>query len=68
MLRRLFIGGALLWVCGGALHAQSEEKELYPVNAATLLGVGGYNLMDTYLTPSSRIPYKDGDCGYWTNG
>ena len=58
MLRRLFIGGALLWVCGGALHAQSEEKELYPVNAATLLGVGGYNLMDTYLTPSSRIPYK----------
>lgn len=34
-----------------------EEEPTEPVNAATLIGIGGYNLMDTYLTPGSRIPY-----------
>ena len=34
-----------------------EEEPTEPVNAATLIGFGGYNLMDTYLTPGSRIPY-----------
>lgn len=55
--RRLYIKAVMLCVCGTILHAQSDE-ESYPVNAATLFGIGGYNLMDTYLTPSSRIPYK----------
>ena len=43
--------------CGQLLHAQSDET-FYPVNAATMVGAGGYNLMDTYLTPGSRIAYK----------
>lgn len=34
-----------------------EEEPTEPVNAATLIGIGSYNLMDTYLTPGSRIPY-----------
>ncbi len=37
--------------------SQDEKRQQYPVNTATLIGIGGYNLMDTYLTPGSRMPY-----------
>lgn len=53
------IGLLLSFICGFSfiLNAQTE-KYLYPVNVATMIGVGSYNIMDTYLTPGSRIPYK----------
>ncbi len=55
-MRFLFlIGFFCLAIC--SLQAQEDEVPA-SVNAATLIGVGGYDLMDTYLTPGSRIPYR----------
>ena len=56
MIRFWFLIGFFCLLLG-PLQAQEEETPA-SVNAATLVGVGGYNLMDTYLTPGSRIPYK----------
>ena len=56
MIRLWFLIG-LFGLAIGCLQAQEEETPA-SVNAATLVGIGGYNLMDTYLTPGSRIPYK----------
>jgi len=40
------------------LAAQSDEKnEPYPVNEGTLVGVGSYNLKDTYLSPGKNMNY-----------
>lgn len=40
------------------LAAQSEEKnEPYPVNEGTLVGIGSYNLKDTYLSPGKNMNY-----------
>lgn len=50
----------MLLGCVTALWAQqSEEKEPadYPVNVATMVGAGRYNLMDTYLTPGIESSY-----------
>lgn len=57
MWHRLLIGFVFGVTCGQLLHAQSDET-FYPVNAATMVGAGEYNLMDTYLTPGSHIAYK----------
>lgn len=59
MERRFSIGLLLLLVCRFSfmLNAQTETDS-YPVNVATMIGAGRYNIMDTYLTPGSRIPYK----------
>lgn len=41
-----------------SLVAQSEEKNNpYPVNEGTLVGVGGHNLKDTYLSPGKNMNY-----------
>lgn len=42
-----------------SLSAQVDDdsSQDYPVNTGTLLGVGGYNLSDTYLTPGSKLRY-----------
>lgn len=52
----------LIYVCLWLISpvwAQSGEEEpsLYPVNEATMIGAGGYNLMDTYLTPGIESRY-----------
>lgn len=40
------------------LAAQTEKKnEPWSVNEATLVGAGGYNLKDTYLSPGKNINY-----------
>ena len=45
----------LLFFANPVFSEEGEKQE--PINTATLIGIGGYNLMDTYLTPGSRIPY-----------
>lgn len=49
----------VIWLlcCVCSLYAQ-EVEDPYAVTASTMLGVGGYNIMDTYLTPGSRAPYR----------
>lgn len=40
------------------LLAQSDKEEApWSVNEGTLIGIGGYNLMDTYLTPGYEYNY-----------
>ena len=40
------------------LMAQTEDDDtLRSVNESTMLGIGGYNLRDTYLSPSTDINY-----------
>ena len=45
----------LLFFANPVFSEEGEKQE--PINTATLIGIGGYNLMDTYLKPGSRIPY-----------
>lgn len=46
----------LFW--GLPLVAQTEKKnEPYPVNEGTLVGIGGANLRDTYLSPGKNMNY-----------
>lgn len=47
----------LLTTTFGARAAEEELPGGEPVNAATLAGVGAYNLMDTYLTPGIESRY-----------
>lgn len=49
----------LLWLGSwmGASAQNEEVAESYPVNVGTMAGVGGYNLMDTYLTPGIEARY-----------
>ena len=50
MIRTLFLSTALALLAAlSPLHGQ-EELPL-SIMEATSIGVGGYNLMDTYLTP-----------------
>ena len=39
------------------LIAQQTSEMDYPVIVGTMVGVGGYNLMDTYLTPGIESRY-----------
>ena len=40
------------------LVAQSDEEEVpRSINESTMVGIGGYNLRDTYLSPSTDINY-----------
>ena len=40
------------------LMAQSDEDEVpRSTNESTMVGIGGYNLRDTYLSPSTDINY-----------
>lgn len=39
------------------LSAQSDTEQEWPINTATLVGVGGYNLRDTYLSPGNKLNY-----------
>lgn len=55
MMRKILAFLSLLIFSCPAFPQEEEKQE--PVNAATLVGIGGYDLMDTYLTPGSRIPY-----------
>lgn len=58
-MRRIVYLLCLLWSSMAVLPAQElkEEEESYPINEATLIGAGGYNLMDTYLTPGIESSY-----------
>ncbi len=56
-MTKKLISALLLLTISLTAVAQDEDVQ-YPINAATLIGVGGYNILDTYITPSSRIPYK----------
>lgn len=41
-----------------SLTAQSDRKEEpWSVNEGTMIGVGSYNLMDTYLSPGKEVKY-----------
>lgn len=52
---RLF---ALFLCMVGQLAAQSEEADIpRSVNEATMIGIGGYNVRDTYLSPGTDINY-----------
>lgn len=47
----------LLWMAL-PLAAQSDEEEIpRSTNESTMVGIGGYNLRDTYLSPSTDINY-----------
>lgn len=46
-----------LWLANPVWAQQEEDELLYPVNEATMIGAGGYNLMDTYLTPGIESRY-----------
>lgn len=47
----------LLWMAL-PLVAQSDEEEVpRSINESTMVGIGGYNLRDTYLSPSTDINY-----------
>lgn len=51
----------LLLVCcitGLNLSAQPDDDITYTVNAATMVGAGRYNIMDTYLSPGSLTNYQ----------
>lgn len=51
----------LLLVCCIAvseLSAQSDDDMVFSTNAATMVGAGRYNIMDTYLSPGSRTNYQ----------
>ena len=39
------------------LFAQEDEEEMFATNSCTMIGLGGYNLRDTYLSPSTDINY-----------
>ncbi len=58
MLRKIIIGliAFFLWLP----LMQAQEEQPYAVTSATTVGIGHYNIMDTYLTPGSRIPYTGG--------
>lgn len=46
-----------LW-CVLSLAAQSDDQEIpRSTNESTMIGIGNYNLRDTYLSPSTRINY-----------
>lgn len=48
----------LFWSLALPVYAQSDEKEIpWSTNESTMIGVGGYNLRDTYLSPSTDINY-----------
>lgn len=58
MRKRIGLMGVFLcWALWGA--AQSEEGNEIPrsTNESTMIGIGSYNLRDTYLSPSTRINY-----------
>lgn len=57
MIKKLFIGIFFLFLQMPVGLAQEEEKP-YAVTSATSIGVGRYDIMDTYLTPGSKIPYE----------
>lgn len=57
---RLFIFGFMLCFLMPSISKAQEEELPYAVTAATSIGFGRHNIMDTYLTPGSKIPYKGG--------
>lgn len=59
MIRQIIIGLLLCFLMQLTSNAQEEEIP-YAVTAATSIGLGRYNIMDTYLTPGSKIPFKGG--------
>ena len=59
MIRQIIIGLLLCFLMQLTSKAQEEEIP-YAVTAATSIGLGRYNIMDTYLTPGSKIPFKGG--------
>ena len=57
MKRFAFLLLLIMGTCG--LRAQSPDEGIpNSVNAATLVGAGRYNIMDTYLSPGSRVNYQ----------
>ncbi|MBQ4162668.1 MAG: DUF3316 domain-containing protein [Parabacteroides sp.] len=55
---RIILGFVFLFFnIGWSLHAQSEIEKVHSTNASTTIGIGGYNLRDTYLSPSTDINY-----------
>ena len=40
-----------------SIKAQGDKETLYSINESTMIGIGGYNLRDTYLSPSTDINY-----------
>lgn len=55
---RIVIGFVLLFLSIGLpLQAQSEEEKYRSVNESTSIGIGGYNVRDTYLSPSTDVNY-----------
>ena len=52
-MRQLFSAWVIACLCGiTSLSAQTEALP-HSTNSATLVGIGGYNLMDTYLSPGA---------------
>lgn len=55
---RVVIGVVLLFLSIGlSLHAQSDEEKYRSINGSTSIGIGRYNLRDTYLSPSTDVNY-----------
>ena len=55
---KIVIGFVLLFLSIGLpLSAQSQEDAFRSINESTAIGIGGYNLRDTYLSPSTDINY-----------
>lgn len=48
----------LLWASLTATAQEESNEPLWSVNDATLVGAGGMNLMDTYLTPGAKSNYS----------
>lgn len=59
MARQIIIGLLLCFLLQPEGKAQEDETP-YAVTAATSIGYGRYNVMDTYLTPGSKISFQGG--------
>ena len=55
---RVVIGVVLLFLSIGlSLQAQSDKEKYRSINGSTSIGIGRYNLRDTYLSPSTDVNY-----------
>lgn len=50
--------GILLICCGMPIKSQSNENDIpWSINSGTMVGIGKYNLMDSYLSPGAKSKY-----------